>query len=76
MKTEELALVAFLGVPDHRRISKFRGISDRLRNISAPPPWLQPGGRRYCPPQNACLERVFSGNESKLFLALEETLQS
>jgi hypothetical protein len=27
-------------------------------------------------PLNARLERVFSGNESELFLALEETLQS
>ena len=34
------------------------------------------GGRQYWTPQNACLELVFRGNESKVFLALEETLQS
>ncbi len=33
---EQLAFVAFLGIPDHRRISKLHGINTRLGNKSNP----------------------------------------
>jgi len=38
---QELAFVAILGIPDYRRISKFRGINRRVGNKSTPRQFFQ-----------------------------------